>query len=264
MGHVEFEGRYLTFLDKMIYYEVAGSGSFPVMLIHTAGSDGRMWHDFVRALTDRELATYKFYIVDLPGHGKSEAYQGRDNLSEFYASAVIELIKGLGLKPAVVGCSLGGNLALLIGAILGDKLRAVVACGGGCRTRVFTDDQIEGADPTSLEGTFYRVGRAATKEAIMKIIQIRSATPKRVYQEDLRAYNSFDICGMMDRITAPLLLIRGEDDPVATAAIVDQTASAATKSKRLQKVALEGLGHFAMIEDPVKFKESVLGFLSET
>ncbi len=67
-------GRYLR-LDlegrpHRIYVEEAGQG-IPLLLLHTAGSDGRQWRHLMNdpAVTDR----FRCIAFDMPWHGKSLA-----------------------------------------------------------------------------------------------------------------------------------------------------------------------------------------------
>ena len=65
-------GRYLHLtvagVDYRVYFEESGEG-VPLLLQHTAGSDGRQW----RHLLEDEWLTERFRVVayDLPFHGKS-------------------------------------------------------------------------------------------------------------------------------------------------------------------------------------------------
>ena len=65
-------GRYLYLdlkgIEHRVYFEEAGQG-IPVLLQHTAGSDGRQWRHL---LEDSELTSrFRFIAYDLPYHGRS-------------------------------------------------------------------------------------------------------------------------------------------------------------------------------------------------
>ncbi|MGH7896337.1 MAG: alpha/beta fold hydrolase, partial [Candidatus Binatia bacterium] len=68
----EITGRYLYLtadgVEYRVYFEEAGRG-IPMILQHTAGSDGRQW----RHLLEDEEITARFRLIahDLPYHGKS-------------------------------------------------------------------------------------------------------------------------------------------------------------------------------------------------
>lgn len=70
--HEEIVGKYMYVtvqgIEYRIYYEEAGQG-IPLVLGHTAGSDGREWHWM---LNDEEVTkNFRLIAFDLPYHGKS-------------------------------------------------------------------------------------------------------------------------------------------------------------------------------------------------
>ena len=88
-----------------IAYERVGEGP-PLVLVHGAGADGRMWQPQLAALSD------EFTVVawDEPGAGDSETSR-RFGLAD-YAHCLAALIDALGLGPAhVAGLSWGGTVA---------------------------------------------------------------------------------------------------------------------------------------------------------
>ncbi len=93
----------------MLAYDRQGEGP-PLLLVHGLGSCKEMWRPLLPALArEREVIA-----VDLPGFGASPP--GPDTV-EGLAEALSELAAGLGLeRPHVAGNSLGGGVALTMGA----------------------------------------------------------------------------------------------------------------------------------------------------
>lgn len=128
--HLELDG-----LDHRVYFEEAGQG-IPVLLQHTAGCHGSQW----RHLLEDPRVTSRFRLIayDLPYHGKSLPPTGKDWWAQRYAlrgdflrSVPLKLSAALGLeRPAFVGCSVGGLLALDLAHRHADAFRAVVAVEG--------------------------------------------------------------------------------------------------------------------------------------
>ena len=90
-----------------IAYRRAGAGP-PLVLVHGAASDGRMWQPQLAALAD------EFTVVawDEPGAGGSSDPPPTFGLAD-YASCLAALIESLALGPAhVAGLSWGGTVAL--------------------------------------------------------------------------------------------------------------------------------------------------------
>jgi len=99
-------------------YRDEGAGE-PLVLIHGITEDQRVWDPFVPELAKRA----RVIRVDLPGHGASPA------LPHYDAGAMVaplaELVQSLGLeRPHVVGHSLGGLIATLLGGLV--PVRSIV------------------------------------------------------------------------------------------------------------------------------------------
>ena len=114
-----------------IFYESAGQGR-DVLLLHTAGADGRQYHDLMAddALTSR----CRFTCFDLPGHGRSDllpqALTGAYSLTTgLYATTILAVIEELGLtSPIVSGSSMGGEICLEMAYRAPQVLGGVIAC----------------------------------------------------------------------------------------------------------------------------------------
>lgn len=96
-----------------VVYERRGEGE-PLVLIHGTGGSRHAW-DAVQPLLelDREIVT-----VDLPGFGESPPFpHGTEVTNAAYAERLEQLFDELGIsRPHVAGTSLGGHIALLLGA----------------------------------------------------------------------------------------------------------------------------------------------------
>jgi pimeloyl-ACP methyl ester carboxylesterase len=95
----------------VLAHQRSGSGP-PLVLLHGIGLDRRVWEPVVPILeAEREVIA-----VDLPGFGESAPPAGAPTIPAL-ADAVQELIGGLSLeRPHVAGNSLGGAIALELGA----------------------------------------------------------------------------------------------------------------------------------------------------
>lgn len=102
------ESRYVTVGGVNTHYLVSGHGS-PVVLIHGLGESVVTWRDNIGPLSQR----HQVFALDLPGHGDSE----KPDLSYDPDSMVYYLrgfLESLGIeRPALIGHSMGGGLALM-------------------------------------------------------------------------------------------------------------------------------------------------------
>ena len=74
-----------------------------------------------------------------------------------------------------------------------------------------------------------------------------SSNNRDIYVTDLLAWNNFDYSKELQNVETKVLLMRGEDDPVVTENMLEDTVKIMRNST---KQTLTGLGHYPMLEDP--------------
>jgi pimeloyl-ACP methyl ester carboxylesterase len=271
-------GRYL-YLDSggteyRVYLEEAGQG-LPVLLQHTAGSDGRQWRHL---LEDPELTErYRFIAYDLPYHGKSVPPVGVEWWKQEYQlhqdhfmSMVVTLADELGLdKPVFMGCSMGGHLAPDLALHYPGRFRAVIAVQGGLATH---DDE-----PFNKYMWHPRV--TDDMKSAMMFTMMSPASPEPLRRETSWLYAQ----GAPAVHKGDLVYYLGEHDLTETAKDIDTSKTAvyvlsgdydwsATPDKcraladaipGARYVRMANLGHFPMGEDPERFKSYVAPVLDE-
>ena len=90
-----------------VHYQTAGSGSKTIVFIHGWSCDTEFWKYQMPAFTD----DYRVILIDLPGHGKSDAPQ-MDYTMDAFADAVKAVLDHSGTEKAVVaGHSMGFTVA---------------------------------------------------------------------------------------------------------------------------------------------------------
>ena len=114
------------------YYETAGDGDVPLVLLHTASADSRQYRHL---LNDKDLLDrFTLYTFDMPWHGQSFPPLTTDWWTEdyeletdFYAEFIMTFVDAFDLdQPGVVGCSMGGAIVLELAHTYAEDLRAVV------------------------------------------------------------------------------------------------------------------------------------------
>jgi pimeloyl-ACP methyl ester carboxylesterase len=112
-----------------LYHESHGDGP-PLVLLHGGLMSGEALAPVLPTLT----AHHRVVLVDLQGHGRT-ADVDRPLDVRLMADDVAALIVHLGLdRPAVVGFSLGGGVALQTAARHPERVGRVVACSAAVRT----------------------------------------------------------------------------------------------------------------------------------
>ena len=106
---------------KLHYYRTGGEKP-PLLLVHGITDDGLCWTPLAKDLE----ADYDIIMLDLRGHGKSDAPDdGYDFVT--ISGEVADFLNGLSLeKPIVMGHSIGAITALSVGAYYPDLPRAIV------------------------------------------------------------------------------------------------------------------------------------------
>jgi pimeloyl-ACP methyl ester carboxylesterase len=271
-------GRYLYLtvddIEYRVYYEEAGTG-IPVLCQHTAGADGRQWRHL---LEDPEVTSqYRLVAYDLPYHGKSVppvgvAWWTQEYAlhQDFFLRFVVELRRALELDDAVfMGCSMGGHLAPDLALHYPGEFRAVIAVEGGLATHV---------DEPFLSYLHHpRVSNELKAALMYTMTSPTSPEPWRretgwvysqgapaVFKGDLVYYlgehDLTDTAKSIDTSKTGVYVISGDydwsADPVTSRALADAIPGATY-------TAMEGLGHFPMSEDPVKFKGYLLPLLEQ-
>ena len=237
----------------------------PVVFVHGAGDDGRVWQPQLAALAD------EFTVVawDEPGAGLSTDVPADFGLAD-YANCLAALIEALALGPAhVAGLSWGGTVvqelyrhhpalvATLIlvdtyagwkGSLPEEEVRARVA---GARRMLAAP--AEEFDPT-LRGLF---AGAPPAEFVPLLEAMGAAVRRDALRTQLLVMAEADQRDLLSRIAVPTLLIWGELDarsPLSVAHQFEQAIPDATL------VVIPGSGHVSNLEKPEQFNEAVRQF----
>lgn len=235
--------------DLTVVGHVRGSAgaSRAVVLVHGVGSSARAY----RRLGDRLVAHGAVHAVDLPGYGASPHLR-RDVTIPEHAAAVARYVRehvlDAGLPaPVVVGHSMG---AQVVGQLLADHPEAA---GAGVLV-----------GPTAEPGT-RTIGRQALRLAADAVGELPSTIGVLVvdalvrcslpyYLGQLRHVVDHRLEQVLPRATVPVVVVRGEHDPVAphdwVAALADCAPSGRYRTVRGR--------HHAMDTDPDGMADVVL------
>lgn len=209
-SNAEVAGRYIDVAGIRTHYEEAGAG-IPILCIHAAAQDSLMYRHVLNGLSDR----FRVIAVDAPGHGKTAVPAGGlfSTITE-HAEFNERFMAAIGLEqPVIMGCSMGGNMVLELGARRPTAYRAIISCEGAAHTPTIDDFTIDMLDangavlvePFARSLTGCRTPRDRADEVVW---QISRSTPA-VMKAELVGCTRFDQRANLHKIQTPTLLIRG-------------------------------------------------------
>lgn len=259
-----------TINGARIHYARAGEG-MPVVFLHAGVADHRMWEPQMREFAKQ----YDVIAPDMRGFGRSELPPQRWSP----VADVLGLIEQLHLKPVhLVGCSMGGSVAIDFALEHGERLSKLVLVGPG----------IGGVHFGAKYPELFAEGEAAEKSGDHKAIVDADAHlwldgPRRApgYVKDPIRKLFFDMDSNFDsdwdsapidkieppaadrlhEITAPVLVVVGDEDAPP---VFDAVELLMEKVPHARKVVIHDAAHLPNLEHPKEFNQVVLSFLLET
>jgi pimeloyl-ACP methyl ester carboxylesterase len=266
--HVEpVVGRYVH-LDlptgrARLYVEEAGTGSVPLLCLHTAGSDSRQYRHL---LNDPDvLDRFRVITFDMPSHGRSSVpadWRDREYVltSEDYVGMVLAVVEALELdRPVVMGCSIGGRLVLRLAVDHPERFRALIGLQAGAAVAPYYDREylhrpdVHGGELCAalMSGL---VGPDAPAQDRAETLWHYAQGGPGVFKGDLHFYKDEAISpeelASIDTQRCPLYLLSGEYD---YSCMPEDTMAVAEAVPGAQVTIMSGLGHFPMSEDHAGF-----------
>jgi len=253
-----------------IFYEIHGEGE-PLVLVPGLGSDATRWYRNLPGLAK------EFRVITLDNRGAGRTDKPDEPYSmKIFADDIAGLLDVLGVaKTHLFGVSMGGMISLNFGVLHGDRLISLIpGCtrpGGvhsvadGAGGAVLNPDLVNRLSPEERNRmllpelwseAFIRANPALVDEYVKKVSQY-AASPAS-YRRQMTAADAHDVYDRLDEITAPTLVIHGENDrliPAANAAII------ADRIRGAELVILEGLGHGFYSEQPEKVNGILIDFM---
>jgi 3-oxoadipate enol-lactonase len=239
-----------------IHYVEAGVGA-PILLTHSGGSS---LYEF--DLNFKRLARMGRVIAwDLPGHGDSAPFTA-DLSVEDYTAAAIALLDALSIERAhFVGASIGGFMAMELGASHPERVDKLVIVDTQLRTKQWWVQNW-----AMVEGMFCEVAqpyvavaprfKALSPEVYRRWNIDRAKAGARSMMGVVWAAREFDAMGQAAKVKRPVMTMLGGVGPSLDCA---DDFCRLLPHGRLEIVA--GCGHFPMIDEPEIFVDLLADFL---
>ncbi|HJR76121.1 MAG TPA: alpha/beta fold hydrolase [Nitrospiraceae bacterium] len=244
-------------------YNDQGTGT-ALIFLHAFPLNRTMWRPQEEALSRR----YRVVVVDLRGHGESDAPLWRFTLEQ-YADDVAGLMDHLSIPRAVlVGLSMGGYVGFAFYRKYAERVRGLVLAD--TRAQADTDEARTGR--FNLAQTAFRQGPEAVADIMIpKLLGASSLKTKPDLVDHVRRMITgnevsgmiVDLIAMADRpdslsllpqITCPTVVIVGEEDhttPAADARLIVQGIAGA------KLAVIPGAGHISNLEQPEQFNKVI-------
>ena len=254
-----------------LYYETAGQG-VPLVMIHAGVADSRQWNNEFAAFSQN----YQVVRYDMRGYGKSEPVDGEFS----HMDDLVAVLNALGiLEPVMLmGCSMGGGLAMDFALTHPTRARALIMVGSGpsgLQLDVPTsakfaevEKAFEAGDldlVSELETQIWFDGTGRTPEQVDQTMRKllydmnRQALAHEVKQLGKRLPNAqvpaFD---RLNDLKIPVLVIIGAHDTPYILAAADYMVERIPSS---QKVIVNDAAHLPNMDHPEEFQTHITRFL---
>ncbi|HVC77413.1 MAG TPA: alpha/beta fold hydrolase [Candidatus Micrarchaeaceae archaeon] len=253
-----------------IHYTRSGAG-YPVVFLHAGVADSRMWEPQGAGLANH----FDVIAPDMRGYGKSEL----PAKSWSPIADVLALMDALRIReaPHVVGCSIGGGVAIDFALEHSDRVSKLVLVGAGVGGQPHDDKYDElFKDVTAAEAT---KDLDVLNEAEMKLWLIGPDRATNQVEQRLRdlflEMNGIALksdfasaptkkleppaFGRLAEIKAPTLVIVGDED---LSEIRDTADLLVSKIPNARQAVIHNAAHLPNLEHPDKFNRLLVDFLN--
>ncbi|HSV47382.1 MAG TPA: alpha/beta hydrolase [Ramlibacter sp.] len=248
-----------TSAGELHYVRSGPAGHPPLLLLH---SNGGSWRQFEGTLEGFSGA-FTSYAVDLPGQGDSFPLNDHFPI-ERYTDVLVEFLDLLDLdQVTVLGCSIGGSIAIDLAARHPDRVKRLVIVETPVRS-----DEAWASRWAPMEALFGVVAQPF-ELAARRVIGL---TPQGYAQWNIdrhkagaktmvsvmwamRRHNTF---AALERLPRRTLVVFGESTPIADARAVYEA-----KLPQGPMVTLPGCSHFPMVENAGALVECVMAWLGQ-
>lgn len=252
-----------------INYTLEGPASAPVVtLSHSLATNLSMWDPQIPALASR----YRVLRYDTRGHGGTDAPEGAYSLDQL-AEDARALLQALGIgRTHFVGLSMGGFIGQILALKYPQMLQGLVLCDTtsrvpadakpmwGERIRVAQSQGMEPHVEPTISRWFTAPFREQRPDVVNPVRAMIRATKPAGYIGCCHAIAALDLTDRLQAITAPTLVIVGEEDsgtPVAASRTIRE------RIKGSELVILKSASHLSNMEQPEAFNQAVTGFLAK-
>ena len=252
-----------------IHYEQEGVG-LPLVFLHAGVADSRMWQPQIRAFADQ----FECIAPDIRGFGLSALPPGPWSP----VGDLLGLIDHLHLKPVhLVGCSIGGGVAIDFAIEHGERISKLVLVGpgvGGVHFSAQYPELFAEAEAAEKAGDRHAIVEADARLWLdgprRRPGYVKDPLRKLFFEMDSNFDSDFDSAPIdqieppaaerLHEITAPTLVVVGDEDAPP---VFDAVELLMDKVPHARKAVIHDAAHLPNLEHPEEFNRIVLEFLLE-
>jgi pimeloyl-ACP methyl ester carboxylesterase len=257
-----------------LHYEEVGAG-IPIVFVHEFAGDCRSWEPQLRHFGAR----YRCIAYNARGYPPSDVPQDLERYSQARARDDIRcVLDGLGIDKAhIVGLSMGGFATLHFGFTYPDRARSLTICGCGYGAAREQRAQFAAEAEAAAARFEQGIAKAAAIYALGPTrVQHQNKDPRgfREFADGLAGHSAvgaamtlrgvqkrrpslYDLAGEMAKITAPTLIMTGDEDwpCLEPGLMMKRTITTAGL------VVMPNCGHAINLEEPDEYNRHIDDFL---
>lgn len=258
---------------QVLYYEIHGEGP-ALVLVMGIGYDSSLW---TLAQVPALSTQFRVILVDNRDAGRSSKAKHPYAIADM-ADDLCGLLDALGIaRTHLLGLSMGGMIAQEFALRHADRLDRLVLAGTGAAPARSAVDPIQiwswvkandatgqvfgGQQFVSLFSTAFLRNHEAVRDTAALLASNPYPMSPEAYGRQADAYLRFDALDRLGAITAPTLVLVGEQDLLTPPWIAREVADA-IPGARFEVIRGDGASHVAAIERPEDFNRLVSEFLA--
>ena len=230
------------------------------MFLHGIGGNRSHWLSQI----DFFSARFKAAAWDARGYGGSDDYEGPLCFDDFTEDLLRVVDHFRESKAHIVGLSMGGRIARNFALGHPGRVRSLTLANTSPGFDALSSEEVEkfveerrNRSPRSVEQL---LGSRAHPDAARALAESFEALRKPSYLKALQASVAQDRAAPLEKIAVPTLVIAGEEDRVYPPSLARRMAE---RIPGAELVVLAGCGHLSNLEQPERFNEALLAFLSK-
>jgi len=237
-----------------IHYETTGKGRPALVLVHCWTCDSSFWRDQVARLAKR----HQVVTLDLAGHGRSGRTR-QDHTMQAFGQDVKAVADKLKLdRMVLVGHSMGGAVILEAAKLLGDRVVGLVPIDTLLDVEQSSDPKETDAVMAKMQADYKGSTTAFIRQYLFapttppavadRVLAQTTAFPPEIAISALRNNWNYDAAPAFGAVKAPIVAVNGDRFPT-------NFAANRRHAPQFDALIMKGVGHYPMLEDPVRFGE---------